>query len=133
MKCPNCGAENPEDNNACGNCGSPLKLGSVLSFKMQRRLAKQTACIILLISAILIIIGLGFKGEADKLPINTLDNDMHYVDHALLDLAWLFGLLGIAGFFVTGLAYLFSLPTPKKERGSSLSSEKTIGENPKGP
>jgi len=112
MKCPNCGAENPEGKKFCGDCGSPL---NGLSAKWQVRIAKQIATVILLISVLLIIIGLGFNSASEDVSRAYTYGDGP-VGSELLDLAWLFAWLGIIGFLVAGFAYLFSLPTPKKER-----------------
>ena len=121
MKCPNCGAETPDGKKFCGDCGSPLDAVEGLSAKWQRRLAQQTASIIVLISVLLVILGLGFNNAGEDLRnIQSLDSDLYLVGSALVHLAWLFGLFGIAGFFVAGLAYLLSLPIPKKEKEKGL-------------
>ncbi len=63
------------------------------------------------ISTLLIIIGLGIKGQADA-----LDPFEGTIKASLWNLALLFGVLGIVGFLVAGLAYLFSLPTPPTKK-----------------
>ncbi len=113
MKCPNCGAENPDEKKFCGDCGSPLKAVDGLSAKWKKSLAKQTASIIILISVLLIIIGLGFNDRGEDLGRVF---GLHEVGTSFVSLAWFFGFLGIAGFFVAGLAYLLTLPIPRKER-----------------
>ena len=120
MKCVNCGAENPEGKKFCGDCGLPLDAAEGLSARWQKRLAKQTASIIVLISVLLIIVGLGFNDRGEDL---SRMYDLHYVGTSLVDLAWFFGLLGIAGFFVAGLAYLLSLPIPRNEKEKGLAPE----------
>jgi len=111
LKCSYCGSENPDDKKFCGDCGSPLKTEESPRISWQKRLARQTAYIIILISILLIIIGFGFKDQADAIP-----SFEALLGIALINIAWLFGLLGIAGFLVAGLAYLFSLPIPVKKK-----------------
>lgn len=112
----------------------PLKPGEELGIKVQKHIGKQTAYVILLISVLLVIIGLGIKSAADGLP--NMDLDLYYVGHALHNIAWLVGLLGVAGFFVAGLALLLSYPTPptpKKEKTNGEEKEKGLVAVPKPP
>jgi len=120
VECPNCGAENPEEKKYCGDCGLPLGAVGDMAAKWQRRLAKQTAYIIILISVLLIYIGLGFNATGEDLR---RVYGYFYAGSALVHLAWFLGLSGIGGFFVAGLAYLLSLPIPKKEMKKGLVPE----------
>ena len=121
MKCPNCGAENPEGRTFCGDCGSPFDAVEGLSAKWQKRLAGRTAILIALISLLLIVIGLGFLRASNDL--DHYGSDIGHVAHSFNDLAWFFGWLGVVGFFIAGLAYLLSLPIPKKEKEKGLVPE----------
>lgn len=114
MKCASCGAENPDDKRFCGDCGSPLKSGESLSIKLKKRIAYQTAVVIALVSVLLMVIGLGFLGEANHL--DAWGGDVAMVGHSFFNLAWFFGWLGVAGFVIAGLALLFSYPTLKSEK-----------------
>ena len=98
----------------------PLKPGEELGIKVQKRIGKQTAYVIALISVLLMVIGLGFLRAADSLDKVF---DMYYVAHSFYNLAWFFGLLGVAGFFIAGLALLLSYPTPPTPK-----KEETTGE-----
>ncbi len=110
-RCRYCGFENPDSNRFCSDCGSPLKTTEGVAPYWQKRLAVQTAYIFMAISTLLIIIGLGIKGQADA-----LDHFEGTIKASLWNLALLFGVLGIVGFLVAGLAYLFSLPTPSTKK-----------------
>ncbi|MBU0685527.1 MAG: zinc ribbon domain-containing protein [Thermoplasmatota archaeon] len=114
MKCANCGAENPDDKRFCGDCGSPFKPREAPGIKLQRRLDKETAFIIILIFVLLIIIGFGFLRAANYL--NDKGIEIQYVAHSFYNLAWFFGWHGVAGFFMAELALWFSNPTRKKEK-----------------
>jgi hypothetical protein len=114
MKCAKCGAENPDDKNFCGDCGLPIKPVEEPGVKLQRRLNKETALVIILISVLLMIIGLGFLRAANYLNDKSIDID--YVAHSFYNLAWFFGWLGVAGFFIAELILWFSNPTRKKEK-----------------
>jgi predicted nucleic acid-binding Zn ribbon protein len=131
MKCLVCGAENPEGRTFCGDCGSPFDAVEGMSAKWQKRLAGRTAILIALISVLLIVIGWGFLRASNDLDYY-YGSDISHVAHSFYDLAWLFGLLGIAGFFIAGFAYLLALPLPKKERVVSPASEESIGEEMEG-
>lgn len=120
MKCQYCGSENPDDKNFCGVCGSPLKSREALSIRWQKRLARQTGYILALISVLLIVIAIGIKAQADKIH-GWFDFGVP-VSHSLLNIAWLFALLGIAGFFVAGLAYVFSLPTIIRKKAAGVAT-----------
>jgi len=108
----------------------PLKPGEELGIKVQKRIAKQTASVIALISVLLIIIGLGFNSASEDVSRAYTYGDGP-VGSELLDLAWLFAWLGIIGFLVAGLAYLLSLPTPKKEKTTGEEKEKGLVPEPK--
>ncbi|OGS56338.1 MAG: hypothetical protein A3K60_08320 [Euryarchaeota archaeon RBG_19FT_COMBO_56_21] len=92
-----------------------------LSAKWQKRLAGRTAILIALISLLLIVIGLGFLRASNDL--DHYGSDIGHVAHSFNDLAWFFGWLGVVGFFIAGLAYLLSLPIPKKEKEKGLVPE----------
>jgi len=111
LKCSYCGSENPDDKRFCGDCGSPLKSGATPFTSLQKGVARKIGYIFASMSILLILIGLGFKNQADGFLIHDT-----VLSHTLLNIAWLFGLLGVAGFFVSGLAYLLSLPMPAKKK-----------------
>lgn len=113
----------------------PLKPGEELGIKVQKRIGKQTAYVIVLISVLLIVIGLGFNSASEDVSRSYTYGDGP-VGSELLDLAWLFGWLGVAGFFIAGLALLLSyptLPTPKKEKTTGEEKEKGLVPVPKPP
>ncbi len=114
MKCPACGADNPDDKRFCGDCGSQLGQREAMNVLWQKRLAKQTGLIFVSISVLLIIIALGIKGQSDSLSSYTLE--FTALKHALHEIAVFLGWLGVIGFLVSGLAYLFSLPTPPRKK-----------------
>jgi predicted nucleic acid-binding Zn ribbon protein len=116
VKCSVCGAENPDGKRFCGDCGSPLKPREPLGIKLQKHFGKQTASVIVLISVLLIVIGFGFLGASNNLRDKSTTIWELDVAHSFLDLAWFFGWLGVAGFFIAGLALLLSYPTPTKEK-----------------
>ncbi len=89
-----------------------------LHMRWQKRIARQIGYVFLSISVLLIIIALGIKGQADK--IHPYFDFGGPVSHALMNIAWLFAILGIVGFFVAGLAYLFSLPVPARRKQSKV-------------
>jgi predicted nucleic acid-binding Zn ribbon protein len=94
MKCPVCGAENPDDKKFCGECGSELQSAGGLNIRYQRRQARQIACVFVLIAVLLIVIGIGIKSQAGEI------NEYYgfgEVGHVLYNVAWLFALLGVAG------------------------------------
>jgi len=99
---------------------------------VQIRIAKHTAYVIMLISVLLIIIALGFNSASEDVSRAYTYGDGP-VGSELLDLAWLFAWLGIVGFTVAGVAYLFSLPTPETEKKGALTFplEKPVEEEEK--
>lgn len=109
LKCSHCGSENPGDKKSCRDCGVSLKSAESPDASWRNRVARQTAYICILISILLIVIAFGIKSQADDVP--SYDHSLLHLKHALIDIAWLFGLLALGGLPVAGLAYLFSLPT----------------------
>ncbi len=53
MKCPDCGVENPDGNNYCGDCGSPITLPQPLN---QPRLSKTALTFAIVLSVVLIVV-----------------------------------------------------------------------------
>lgn len=123
MKCSYCESENAEDGKFCGECGFPLKSTEAPLIRWQKRMAKQTAIIIALISILLLVIAFGIKSQGDE--IHQYFEFGNPVSHAFYNTAWLVALLGIAGFFIAGFAYLLSLPIPvtKKEEVKDIDEE----------